>query len=191
MGTPPARTSVRPACYSPTRTPPQAPAASAAGQDAVAADPASPALRRRSLSVRRDTRGAAMPRPDAAPAPPRMAAFHPLPQSVRRRPRPTAHRSPDHADVPSPQCPSTTSWSGSPPCLQSSSGRRGRRPPPPSCTSASSSRRSSPRPAAAHSRPRSPSPAVDAAARAVAGYLEDLPDLPFVGEPFGGEEGTD
>ncbi len=32
---------------------------------------------------------------------------------------------------------------------------------------------------------------VDAAARAVAGYLEDLPDLPFVGEPFGGEEGTD
>jgi hypothetical protein len=32
---------------------------------------------------------------------------------------------------------------------------------------------------------------VDAAARAVAGYLEDLPDLPLVGEPFGGEEGTD
>jgi hypothetical protein len=32
---------------------------------------------------------------------------------------------------------------------------------------------------------------VDAAARAVAGYLDDLPDLPFVGEPFGGEEGTD
>lgn len=32
---------------------------------------------------------------------------------------------------------------------------------------------------------------IDAAARAVAGYLEDLPDLPFVGEPFGGEEGTD
>ncbi len=32
---------------------------------------------------------------------------------------------------------------------------------------------------------------VDAAARAVAAYLEDLPDLPFVGEPFGGEEGTD
>jgi hypothetical protein len=32
---------------------------------------------------------------------------------------------------------------------------------------------------------------VDAAARVVAGYLEDLPDLPFVGEPFGGEEGTD
>ena len=32
---------------------------------------------------------------------------------------------------------------------------------------------------------------VDAAARAVAAYLDDLPDLPFVGEPFGGEEGTD
>jgi hypothetical protein len=32
---------------------------------------------------------------------------------------------------------------------------------------------------------------VDAAARAVAGYLDDLPELPFVGEPFGGEEGTD
>jgi hypothetical protein len=32
---------------------------------------------------------------------------------------------------------------------------------------------------------------VDAAARLVAGYLEDLPDLPYVGEPFGGEEGTD
>ncbi len=32
---------------------------------------------------------------------------------------------------------------------------------------------------------------VDAAARAVAGYLDDLPDLPLVGEPFGGEEGTD
>ena len=32
---------------------------------------------------------------------------------------------------------------------------------------------------------------VDAAARAVAGYLDDLPDLPFVGEPFGGDEGTD
>ena len=31
---------------------------------------------------------------------------------------------------------------------------------------------------------------IDAAARAVAGYLEDLPDLPLVGEPFGGEEGT-
>jgi hypothetical protein len=30
-----------------------------------------------------------------------------------------------------------------------------------------------------------------AAARAVAGYLDDLPDLPLVGEPFGGEEGTD
>jgi hypothetical protein len=32
---------------------------------------------------------------------------------------------------------------------------------------------------------------VDAAARAIAGYLDDLPDLPYVGEPFGGEEGTD
>jgi hypothetical protein len=32
---------------------------------------------------------------------------------------------------------------------------------------------------------------IDAAARVVAGYLEDLPDLPLVGEPFGGEEGTD
>jgi hypothetical protein len=32
---------------------------------------------------------------------------------------------------------------------------------------------------------------VEAAARVVAGYLDDLPDLPFVGEPFGGEEGTD
>jgi hypothetical protein len=32
---------------------------------------------------------------------------------------------------------------------------------------------------------------VDAAARAVAGYLDDLPDRPLVGEPFGGEEGTD
>ncbi len=32
---------------------------------------------------------------------------------------------------------------------------------------------------------------IDAAARAVASYLEDLPDLPLVGEPFGGEEGTD
>ncbi len=32
---------------------------------------------------------------------------------------------------------------------------------------------------------------IEAAARAVAGYLDDLPDLPFVGEPFGGEEGTD
>lgn len=32
---------------------------------------------------------------------------------------------------------------------------------------------------------------VDAAARAIAGYLDDLPDLPLVGEPFGGEEGTD
>ena len=32
---------------------------------------------------------------------------------------------------------------------------------------------------------------IDLAARAVAGYLDDLPDLPLVGEPFGGEEGTD
>jgi hypothetical protein len=32
---------------------------------------------------------------------------------------------------------------------------------------------------------------VDAAARVVAGYLDDLPDLPLVGEPFGGQEGTD
>ena len=32
---------------------------------------------------------------------------------------------------------------------------------------------------------------IEAAARVVAGYLDDLPDLPFVGEPFGGEEGTD
>jgi hypothetical protein len=32
---------------------------------------------------------------------------------------------------------------------------------------------------------------IDAAARAVAGYLDDLPELPLVGEPFGGEEGTD
>jgi hypothetical protein len=32
---------------------------------------------------------------------------------------------------------------------------------------------------------------VDAAARAVAGYLDDLPDLPLIGESFGGEEGTD
>jgi hypothetical protein len=32
---------------------------------------------------------------------------------------------------------------------------------------------------------------LDAAARAVAGYLDELPELPFVGEPFGGEEGTD
>ena len=32
---------------------------------------------------------------------------------------------------------------------------------------------------------------VAAAARVVAGYLDDLPDLPFVGEPFGGDEGTD
>lgn len=32
---------------------------------------------------------------------------------------------------------------------------------------------------------------VDAAARIVAAYLSDLPDLPFIGEPFGGEEGTD
>jgi len=36
--------------------------------------------------------------------------------------------------------------------------------------------------------------ALDAAARTVAerlAGLPDLPDLPFVGEPFGGEEGTD
>jgi hypothetical protein len=32
---------------------------------------------------------------------------------------------------------------------------------------------------------------IAAAARAVAGYLDDLPDLPLLGEPFGGEEGTD
>jgi hypothetical protein len=32
---------------------------------------------------------------------------------------------------------------------------------------------------------------IDAAARVVAGYLDDLPDLPLIGEPFGGEEGTD
>ena len=32
---------------------------------------------------------------------------------------------------------------------------------------------------------------IDAAAQVVASYLEDLPDLPLVGEPFGGEEGTD
>jgi hypothetical protein len=32
---------------------------------------------------------------------------------------------------------------------------------------------------------------IEATARAVAGYLDDLPDLPLVGEPFGGEEGTD
>jgi hypothetical protein len=32
---------------------------------------------------------------------------------------------------------------------------------------------------------------IHAAARAVAGYLDDLPELPLVGEPFGGEEGTD
>jgi len=32
---------------------------------------------------------------------------------------------------------------------------------------------------------------IDAAARAVAGHLADLPPLPLIGEPFGGEEGTD
>lgn len=32
---------------------------------------------------------------------------------------------------------------------------------------------------------------IDAAARVVADYLEDLPDLPLIGEPFGGQEGTD
>ena len=32
---------------------------------------------------------------------------------------------------------------------------------------------------------------VDAAARVIAAYLEDLPDLPLSGAPFGGEEGTD
>lgn len=32
---------------------------------------------------------------------------------------------------------------------------------------------------------------VDAAAEAVAEYLADLPGLPFIDEPFGGEEGTD
>ena len=32
---------------------------------------------------------------------------------------------------------------------------------------------------------------VDAAARMVSAYLEDLPDLPLIGEPFGGEEGSD
>ena len=32
---------------------------------------------------------------------------------------------------------------------------------------------------------------LDAAVRAVAGYLDDLPELPFMDEPFGGEEGTD
>lgn len=32
---------------------------------------------------------------------------------------------------------------------------------------------------------------VHAAAEAVAEYLADIPPLPFIGEPFGGEEGTD
>ncbi len=32
---------------------------------------------------------------------------------------------------------------------------------------------------------------VDAAARVVAAALADLPELPYVGEPFGGAEGTD
>jgi hypothetical protein len=32
---------------------------------------------------------------------------------------------------------------------------------------------------------------VDAAVRAAAELLDDLPDLPLIGEPFGGEEGTD
>ena len=32
---------------------------------------------------------------------------------------------------------------------------------------------------------------IDAAARIVSAYLEDLPALPLIGEPFGGEEGTD
>ncbi len=32
---------------------------------------------------------------------------------------------------------------------------------------------------------------VDAAARVVSEYLSDLPDLPLIGEPFGGEEGID
>jgi hypothetical protein len=49
--------------------------------------------------------------------------------------------------------------------------------------------------AAAHGEALEPALAeaelIDAAARLVAGYLEDLPDLPLVGEPFGGEEGTD
>lgn len=32
---------------------------------------------------------------------------------------------------------------------------------------------------------------VDAAARIVAAVLADLPELPYIGEPFGGEDGTD
>ncbi len=32
---------------------------------------------------------------------------------------------------------------------------------------------------------------IDAAARVVAAALADLPELPYIGEPFGGEEGTD
>ena len=32
---------------------------------------------------------------------------------------------------------------------------------------------------------------LDAAARIIGLHLSDLPDLPLVGEPFGGEEGTD
>ena len=32
---------------------------------------------------------------------------------------------------------------------------------------------------------------IDAAARMVSAYLEDLPALPLIGEPFGGEEGSD
>jgi hypothetical protein len=32
---------------------------------------------------------------------------------------------------------------------------------------------------------------LDAAARIVAHLLSDLPELPYIGEPFGGEEGTD
>lgn len=32
---------------------------------------------------------------------------------------------------------------------------------------------------------------VDAAARVIAACLADLPELPFIGEPFGGQEGTD
>ncbi|MGE5228524.1 MAG: hypothetical protein ACM3MJ_02265 [Deltaproteobacteria bacterium] len=43
----------------------------------------------------------------------------------------------------------------------------------------------------AHEAALSEADLVDAAARAIAGYLDDLPDLPLVGEPFGGEEGSD
>jgi phytoene/squalene synthetase len=32
---------------------------------------------------------------------------------------------------------------------------------------------------------------IDAAARVVAAALADLPELPYIGEPFGGEDGTD